>query len=68
MRYGLVMPAGGTSVNGIGLDFLVLLASSTALIAIAVRVYPRLVQYARPRNPAHLYPTSTGRSALDTSR
>ena len=39
-----LMLAGGTSENGLGLDFLILLIISGILIAIAAKVYPKLVQ------------------------
>jgi ABC-2 type transport system permease protein len=38
-----LMLAGGTSVNGVGLDFLVLILTSTVLIYIASRLYPKVV-------------------------
>jgi ABC-2 type transport system permease protein len=38
-----LMVQGGTSVYGLGVDFAVLLAFSAALMALAARLYPRLV-------------------------
>jgi ABC-2 type transport system permease protein len=38
-----LMLAGGTSVNGVGMDFLVLILTSTILIYIASRLYPKVV-------------------------
>jgi ABC-2 type transport system permease protein len=39
-----LMLADGVSTNGLGLDFVVLLAVSAALIALCARLYPRLAQ------------------------
>ncbi len=38
-----LMVVGGASAYGLGLDFLVLLATTTALVVVGARLYPRLV-------------------------
>jgi ABC-2 type transport system permease protein len=38
-----LMIAGGDSVFGVGTDFVVLISSTVILVAIATRVYPRVV-------------------------
>ena len=39
-----LMVVGGRSVTGIGLDFVVLLATTLALVAVASRLYPNLAR------------------------
>jgi hypothetical protein len=38
------MLAGGTSVLGLGLDFIVLIAAVVIVIAIEAKLYPRVIQ------------------------
>jgi ABC-2 type transport system permease protein len=39
-----LMLAGGTSVLGLGLDFIVLIAAVVIVIAIEAKLYPRVIQ------------------------